>query len=393
MPDDQTTPYQTPGVYIEESHLAFMNIEEVESDSAAFIGYTEKAEDLTGGSLLLKPKKIRSFAQYQTFFGSEPNFQNGEYYLSRSVQLYFLNGGKTCFIVSVGSYAEDVTENKILEGLTTLESETKVATLVVPDAVTLPFSTQINVYKTLLQHAKTFKRFSILDIKQTETWRQDIFDFRTGIGTQNLSFGAVYHPWLITNDDLQVPSSGALAGIYALNDSNKGVWKPPANISINGIKGLGYVLSQSEIEFQNIDKTEGKSVNSLVQFTGRGQLVWGARTLKGNDNEWRYIPVRRFCNVVELSARNFLEKLVNESNDAQTWAFIKQQVEIFLFQFWTRDALKGTKPEKAYFVSVGLGKTMTQQDILDGNLNVLVGIAPIRPAEFILLKFSQKMAT
>jgi len=120
-------------------------------------------------------------------------------------------------------------------------------------------------------------------------------------------------------------------------------------------------------------------------------LVWGSRTLAGNDNEWRYVPVRRFFIFVEESVKKATEFVVFEPNDAKTWLRVKTMIENFLNQLWKQGALQGAKPADAFFVNVGLGITMTAQDILEGRMNVEIGMAAVRPAEFIILKFSHKL--
>ena len=141
----------------------------------------------------------------------------------------------------------------------------------------------------------------------------------------------------------------------------------------------------------NVDATTGKSVNALRAFVGRGTLVWGARTLAGNDNEWRYVSVRRFATFVEESVQKALAPFVFEPNDANTWVKVRAMIENFLVTLWRDGALMGTKAEHASHVAVGLGQTMTAQDILDGRMIVEVHLAVLRPAEFVLLRFRQSM--
>jgi hypothetical protein len=141
----------------------------------------------------------------------------------------------------------------------------------------------------------------------------------------------------------------------------------------------------------NVDPTSGKSINAIRYFTGKGVLIWGSRTLAGNDNEWRYVPVRRFFNFAEESIKKGTEWVVFEPNDANTWARVKAMIENFLLKQWRAGALAGAKPEHAFFVKVGLGVTMTALDILEGRMNIEIGMAVVRPAEFIILKFSHKL--
>ncbi len=141
----------------------------------------------------------------------------------------------------------------------------------------------------------------------------------------------------------------------------------------------------------NIDATSGKSINAIRYFSGKGNIVWGARTLAGNDNEWRYVPVRRLYIFIEESVKKATEFVVFEPNDANTWLRVKTMIENFLSSLWRDGALAGAKPEDAFFVKVGLGQTMTALDILEGRMNIEIGLAAVRPAEFIILKFSHKL--
>ncbi|KPQ09868.1 MAG: bacteriophage tail sheath protein [Algoriphagus marincola HL-49] len=185
--------------------------------------------------------------------------------------------------------------------------------------------------------------------------------------------------------------SAAMAGVYARVDGQRGVWKAPANVSLRGVSQPSVLLSSPDQEPLNVDATSGKSINAIRLFPGKGNLVWGARTLAGNDNEWRYIPVRRLYIFVEESVKKATEFVVFEPNDANTWMRVKAMIENFLSGLWREGALAGAKPEQAFFVRVGLGQTMTSLDILEGRMNVEIGLAAVRPAEFIILKFSHKL--
>lgn len=194
------------------------------------------------------------------------------------------------------------------------------------------------------------------------------------------------------NEKLAVlPPSGAVAGAYAFTDKTRGVWKAPANTSLNSVNGPSLKIDAKQQEDMNIDVNAGKSINAIRSFSGKGTLIWGARTLAGNDNEWRYISVRRFFNMVEESVKKSTYWAVFEPNDANTWIKVKAMIENYLTQKWRDGALQGAKPEEAFYVQIGLGKTMTAQDILEGRMIVEIGMAVVRPAEFIILKFSHKM--
>ncbi len=194
------------------------------------------------------------------------------------------------------------------------------------------------------------------------------------------------------NEDLSVvPPGGAVAGVFCSVDNSRGVWKAPANVSLSGVSGLTERIDNLDQEDLNVDVNAGKSINAIRAFMGRGILVWGARTLAGNDNEWRYVPVRRFFNMVEESVKKSTYWAVFEPNDANLWTKLKAMIDNYLTLKWREGALAGSKPEEAFFVNVGLGTTMTALDILEGRLIVDIGMAVVRPAEFIVLRFMHKM--
>ena len=188
-----------------------------------------------------------------------------------------------------------------------------------------------------------------------------------------------------------IPPSGAVVGCYAATDRDRGVWKAPANVSLNSVVNPTEIYDALELDALNIDVNGGKSINAIRAFTGKGTLIWGARTLAGNDNEWRYIPVRRFYNMVEESIKKSTYWAVFEPNNANTWVKVKGMIDNYLTNKWKDGALVGAKPDDAFFVKIGLGTTMSAQDILEGRMNVEIGMAVVRPAEFIILKFSHML--
>lgn len=185
----------------------------------------------------------------------------------------------------------------------------------------------------------------------------------------------------------KIPAQGAIAGIYCQNDRDLGVWKSPANVAVQGISGPMIEVSNAEQDGLNVDPATGKSINVIRTFTGRGTLVWGARTLEGNSNEWRYIAVRRFFNFAEDSIKKAMRSFVFEPNNARTWVKINAMVTSFLAEQWRAGALVGNSMEEAFFVRIG-EETTSQTEILDGKINVQIGMAVARPAEFIILEFS-----
>ncbi|MBW3521203.1 MULTISPECIES: phage tail sheath C-terminal domain-containing protein [unclassified Chryseobacterium] len=366
-----------------------------------------------------------------------------------AMQMYFANGGGPCYIVSAGSYPLDgivkLADLKI--SLATLEKEDEPTLTVFPDAESLSTVEAYQLYNLALDQAEDLKdRFVIMDVLG------DVSTFRTagpssGPSGERLKYGAAYHPkletvlsysfedgsvkitsykvkndsgvlvsvtmpanqdnlaWLKTSNSelynqakkeieskrvILAPSS-SMAGVYAKVDATSGVFKAPANVGLNFVVAPIEKISHQDQEALNVDATSGKSINAIRTFTGKGPLVWGARTLDGNSNEWRYISVRRFFNMVEESVKKATERFVFEPNTANTWIRVQTMIENFLNQQWQDGALAGSKPEEAYYVSVGLNKTMSAQDILEGRMIVEIGMAAVRPAEFIVLRFSHKL--
>ncbi|MFN0195030.1 MAG: phage tail sheath family protein [Aestuariivirga sp.] len=197
----------------------------------------------------------------------------------------------------------------------------------------------------------------------------------------------------LADQRVKLPPSAAIAGIYARVDRDQGVWKAPANVGIMAVLGPVSKITDDDQDQLNVDATAGKSINAIRAFTGKGTLVWGARTLAGNDNEWRYVSVRRLFITIEESAKKASAFAVFEPNDQSTWLKVKAMIESYLYGLWEQGALAGSKPEAAYYVHIGLGTTMTPQDVLEGRMIVEIGIAAVRPAEFIVLRFSHKLQT
>lgn len=188
-----------------------------------------------------------------------------------------------------------------------------------------------------------------------------------------------------------LPPSGAMAGIYTLVDNSRGVWKAPANVSVSMVSAPTVNVSHEEQENLNVDAITGKSINVIRQFPDLGTLVWGARTLDGNSQDWRYINVRRTLIMLEQSLKLATRSYVFEPNDANTWVTVKTMMVNFLTNLWKQGALAGATPDEAFDVQVGLGITMTPNDILDGKMLISVKVAIVRPAEFIVITFQQMM--
>lgn len=522
---------KTPGVYIVEKSAFPNSTVEVATAVPAFIGYTEKADN-KGKSLKDQPWRITSMAEFMSYFGFGPTPQfsiaaattpptasptswplsldgteyvldrvAGKYNLYCSMLLFYQNGGGTCYVVSVGSYGDDIDPDKLKAGVDLLIKEQEPTMVVIPEAILLKQSDCISVQQHMLDHCGNVmkNRVAILDVSDGYRARQDpagdpIAQFRNDLGTNFLNFGMAYYPWVnstinqskdlmfdniddnglgllqkllpvelniagqpaekaqqlqgivdsLTTDWTKdpkypddpalppavlkgkqrdfvrqcreapnkslivlsplynsiltemanylnlLPPSAAMAGVFTKVDNNRGVWKAPANVSLNSVISPAVNITHGDQEDLNVTP-QGKSINAIRTFVGEGTLVWGARTLDGNSLDWRYINVRRTMIMLEESIRLATKALVFEPNVALTWASIKSQITNFLTGIWKRGGLAGNSPEDAFGVFVGLGETMTPEDILEGILRVTVLVAISRPAEFIEITFQQQM--
>ncbi|MEM1205310.1 MAG: phage tail sheath C-terminal domain-containing protein [Acidobacteriota bacterium] len=195
---------------------------------------------------------------------------------------------------------------------------------------------------------------------------------------------------LISSKVNVLPPSGAMAGVFTRIDQTRGVWNAPANTSLTSV--VSPIVNLTDPQQGNLNvPLDGKAVDAIRQFPGRGTVVWGARTLDGNSQDWRYIQVRRTIMYIEQSIKNALDPFVFAANDGNTWSTVVSMASNFLQNLWSQGGLFGATASEAFSVECGLGSTMTAQDVLDGYMVVQITLQMIRPAEFIELTFKQKM--
>lgn len=387
----------------------------------------------------------------KTFSVTEFTAPKPTYLLYFSMKMFYENGGGPCYVVSVGPYA--TTPSVVLggvagttglaDGVDEVAKHDEPTLLVVPEAVNLPSADYDALIAKVLRQCEDLQdRFAVFDVYGGADDLDDteLEAARGRFGLKSLKYAAAYYPFLKTSLHFYVPSdeknvkvkvgtaaaaelisfkenktalynvvksalrehaksfvvlppSPAVVGLYAFTDGTRGVWKAPAGMSVNDVVEPVVRVTHLRQGNFNVDSTAGKSINVLRFFAGKGTLVWGARTLAGNDNEWRYIPVRRFFNMVEESVKKSTYWAVFEPNDANTWVKVRGMIENYLTQKWREGALAGATTKEAFFVRCGLGTTMSAQDILEGKLYVEIGMAVVRPAEFIVLKFFHKLQT
>jgi phage tail sheath protein FI len=187
-----------------------------------------------------------------------------------------------------------------------------------------------------------------------------------------------------------LPPGAAIAGVYTQNDLRFGVWKAPSNVDLVAVTLPTLPIDDAMLPDLGLPP-DGLSVNPIRYFAGQGPVVWGARTLDGNSSDWRYVQVRRLLIYIEQSVRAALAGLAFEPDTAPTWVAVTSMVDNFLQGLWRQGGLFGDTPSAAFWVRCGLNSTMTPQDVLDGRLNVEIGLAPVRPAEFIVLRIGQQI--
>lgn len=190
-----------------------------------------------------------------------------------------------------------------------------------------------------------------------------------------------------------LPPSGGMAGIITTVDNQNGPWQAPANVGMIGVSSLSINLNDSQQADLNVDAVSGKSINAIRLFAGQGILVWGARTLDGNSDDWRYVPVRRTMIFLEQSCKLAAQSYVFQPNDKNTWEAVTAMISSFLTSVWKQGGLIGASASDAFSVSCGLGTTMTSDDILNGFMNVMVKVAITHPAEYMVFTFQQQQAT
>ncbi len=375
--------YQTPGVYIEEVSTGARPIEAVGTSTAGFIGVAPERS-----RYVHEIKQIPNWSRFQELFITDKNTST---HLSSAVFGFFQNGGSMCYVINIGTDTTILGEGEGRKGLALFEEVDEIAILAAPgfsDATT---------YDALLTHCENMEdRFAILDSPQKIESLRSLLTVAVPEETEGAKarqsergFGAYYFPWIEITDPLnpvstiEVPPSGHIAGIYAKTDTLRGVHKAPANVIVNGALKLGYKVTHSEQGELNVN-----GVNCIRSFPGQGIKVWGARTLAPKSSEWKYVNVRRLMIMIQESIAQSTQWIVFEPNTEVLWKSIKRNIEAFLYRIWMQGALKGSTPKDAYFVKCD-DETNPPETIDAGQVITVIGIAPAKPAEFVVFKIGQ----
>ena len=371
-----------PGIYVEENVIGPKPIQGVNTSTAGFVGTAEKGD-------LDKPTLITTWGGFVENFG---RYTPEKPYLAPSVYGFFANSGSRCFVVRVKDNAGDgdyIGTDNGLGNRTGLQSFKEIDEI---NIVCIPGITSAMVQTAMITHCESMKdRFCILDSKK-EAGMSDIQSQRNEVESER-GYGALYYPWIkATIETVEdgkikiiqdfIPPSGNIAGVYARSDAEKGVYKAPANEIVGGAIELELIISKRE---QNILNPKG--INCIRSFPGRGIRVWGARTI-ASDALWKYINVRRLLLYLEESIEDGTQWVVFEPNNEKLWARVKASITGFLYSVWREGALMGAKPEEAFFVKCDK-TTMTQDDLDNGRLICVIGVAPVKPAEFVIFRIAQ----
>ena len=378
-----------PDVYVEEIETTEHPIPGVSTDVAGFVGFTERGS--------YRPNLVTSFAQFKRIFGAPVSPARG--FLPYAVRGFFENGGRKAYIARIGRGAKAMvaagefvgnpkTKPSRRRGLAALADVGEISMLALPDSAHPRIRTKSrgSILRAAVAQCEA-RRDRIVFIDAPADAR-DLGQSDPIISNIKSSYAAVYGPWLEVSTGqravaISLPPSGHVAGICARNDIERGVWKAPAGAQaeVRGIVGLSLILTERELE-----SFSSGGVNAIADFrnTGRGIVLWGGRTTSP-DPEWKYVPVRRLLIFLEKSIDEGLQWVVFEPNGEALWANVRATVQDFLLNQWKNGALQGAKPEQAFFVRCDR-TTMTQNDIDSGRLVCLIGIAPVKPAEFVIFR-------
>lgn len=316
------------------------------------------------------PVTVTSTAEYHATFGPSLDADRP---LGHAVDLFFANGGTSATVVrAAGPAPEQLVPTEGGGGVHALDAS-GVTVLAVP-GLTAAHHPQVSA---ALGRCAAYRAVLVLDLPPGP-WDAATRAEVAQVGPYR-ERAAAYHPWLLVGG-VTVPPSGALAGVFARSDAERGVWKPPANLGLHGVDGLNEALDDAAGQ---VLTQEG--VNPLRELPGRGRLVWGARTLAGPrsaEPAHRYLHARRLTDHVLSSLVAGLGFVASEPNEAPLWARVRMLAEGFLHALWRRGALQGATPDQAYGVRCGLGETMTEADVAAGELVLSVFFATLKPAEF-----------
>ena len=383
MPD---SPITYPGVYIEEIPVAGRTIEGVATSTTAFIGGCVRGPTD-------RPRLVTSFTDFERVFGGP----SATFPMGHAVRQFFENGGRRALICRVRGRRRGArpTNTEIVDrGMPMLDRARERVNLIAIPPLGRDADVARKTWSAAAAWAKRNRAMLIVDPPAGWQSAADVTPASVdGLVAQSddLTNVALYFPWLQVPDPLAgnrpaaFAPSGAICGIYARTDLNRGVWKAPAGPDggVQGATGLAVDLTSADS-----DSLNSRGINTIRSFTGRGIVAWGARTLRGADalaSEWKYVSIRRLALFIEASIDEGTQWAVFEPNDEPLWTELRRHIGDFLLTLFRNGAFPANRQQEAFFVRCDR-TTMTQNDIDNGRVNVLVGFAPVKPAEFVILR-------
>lgn len=373
--------FRTPGVYVQETGPTDRTIPGVSTSLALLIGTFPSGPQFAA-------TQVRSLRDFARIFGVPKN----NHLSSLVINQFFENGGQDILVLSTGlKFAR--TASPVLKSLSPVSRPPSFNLLLIPETTVLPDREAAKIFQAAVPFVEKQRAMYLLDPPQQDAPRQSVkdlaswFKVQSGIHHPNV---ILYHPRIhvrsqrTSSPTVTIPPSGTMAGLLARLDRSRGVWKAPAGTeaTLQGVVGLEQLLTRSDI-----DLLTSANINALKQVSSSGYVAWGARTLSSNQ-EWKYVPVRRLALFIESSIEHGIQWAVFEPNDEPLWAQIRQSISNFLEAHYRQGAFQGTKAEHAYFVKCGRDTT-TPADQATGVVNIMVGFAPLKPAEFIILNIKQ----
>jgi uncharacterized protein len=363
----------------------------VATSITAFIGSTLRGPTNMPGS-------VNSFGDFQRLYGG----LWAQSTLGYAVQQFFLNAGSQALIVRVeGDGIGGITDADIVASLPTLEQADLFNLLCIPPLKRSGGDVGKQSWDAAIAYAKSRRAFVIVDPAERWATANDVLNASTGVTSVVTpeDNAAIYFPRILVSDPLNngqldnFAPGGTIAGIFAQTDMTAGVWKAPAGVEavMQGVSGFSLGGHAGALTDADSERLNPAGINSLRNFTGIGRVVWGARTLNGTDvlaSEWKYIPVRRLGLYIEESVLRGTRWPVFEPNGEALWAQIALGVGTFMQTLFTQGAFQGTTPQQAYFVKCD-STTTTPADIDNGIVNIVIGFAAMKPAEFVILNIQQ----
>ncbi len=383
--------YIAPGAYIEETAFRSKSIEGVDTNATVFLGVVPPIlRKPDAGKTRVSPQ-IATFAEIELICGSLRDVREisaddvqAFHWLLAAVKGFFANGGRNCSIGYFDSTAELIacTDFTPLLGSATEDGPVSLAAA--------PGLTDAAAQMALEAACESMKLFTILDVPQaTSIDSRDSYSalLAQHAGRFNTQYAALYAPWLTLADGALQPPSGHVAGVFARSDLKNGVHKAPASLNVEGIQGVNGLFNPAQQAALN---AAGVNLIRDLRSERKGILLWGARTLS-KDAEWKYVNVRRCATFLERSIEQGTQWTVFEPNNEALWVSVRRMCEDFLLNQWQIGTLMGNRPQDAFFVRCDR-TTMTQDDLDNGRLITLVGVAVVRPAEFVIFRIGQLTA-